>query len=381
MFRKVSVSVLISVILSGVSAEISRAGDGIGAGPWVTNVSDSSLTVLWTGTQPGMGWVETSDGVRKYDTFAGRRTFGLFHSVRLTGLPRGGDICYRVGGQVLTDDSNPRYPVFGEEYAGEWHTVRTYDSEAGECHFAVMNDIHMDTTAYKSLVSQIRPEETDFILLNGDIISTGNYVREDYVKWEIQPLSGISAVLPVQFSRGNHEGRGTGIEYLPSLFPNDVSEAFYYTFRQGPVAFIVLDGGETGPDRSLLYCGEEQFTDYIEEQLEWARKAVTEPSFKDAPVKVCIVHSPMIDSPEKDKLRVQRYLNHHVVPLLNEAGIDLMIGADLHHYLVCDPGSMGNDFPIVVNASCELMDCRWRDGRFHIRTFSPEGELRHEIKL
>ena len=39
------------------------------------------------------------------------------------------------------------------------------------------------------------------------------------------------------------------------FFNGDIASAgtFYYTFRQGPVAFIVLDAGETGHSRSILY--------------------------------------------------------------------------------------------------------------------------------
>lgn len=73
------------------------AQNGVQYGPWVTNVSGSSATVIWTTEESGMGWVETSDGRKVYDSFAGRRVFDTFHSVKLKGLTPGQTVEYRIG--------------------------------------------------------------------------------------------------------------------------------------------------------------------------------------------------------------------------------------------------------------------------------------------
>ncbi len=44
-------------------------------------------------------------------------------------------------------------------------------------------------------------------------------------------------------------------------------------------------------------------------------------------------------------------MNHNFLPLLNKAGVDLMIGADLHEYFYHPAGTMNNAFPILVNDS------------------------------
>ena len=63
------------------------------------------------------------------------------------------------------------------------------------------------------------------------------------------------------------------------------------------------------------------------------------------------------------------------MPLLNKAGIDLMIGADLHEFMYCEPGSMGNRFPIVVNDDAHRLEVRCDRKGYSLKMFSPEGEL------
>ena len=120
------------------------------------------------------------------------------------------------------------------------------------------------------------------------------------------------------------------------------------------------------------------YEDYLNEQIEWARKAMREPLFRKAPVKVCLLHVPMIDHPDKNDYLLQRWLNVHMVPMLNKAGIDLMIGADLHTAMWCEPGTMNNDFPIIVNNEARRLDVTYSHGYITLRSFHPNGKLEVE---
>lgn len=74
-----------------------------------------------------------------------------------------------------------------------------------------------------------------------------------------------------------------------------------------------------------------------------------------------------------------RWLNEHIVPLLNKAGLDLMIGADLHEFMLCEPGTMGNRFPILVNDNERRLQFEYtRGGRIHVSTFNASGEKEFE---
>jgi hypothetical protein len=321
-----------------------------------------------------MAYVELSDGTQVWETFAGRRIFKRLHSVTIDGLSPGVEVCYRVCGQELVDDSNARNPRFGEVYEGPWQRVRTFDPEAETCRFSVFNDVHMQLDEYRALAAQVDSAATDFLFLNGDIVSAGNYVADTLVRYELESLGTLPAGLPVLFARGNHEGRGNATQLVAEVFPNSDPAPFYYTFRQGPVSFIVLDGGETGQKRSILYSGTAVYEDYLNEQIEWAREAMKEPFFSSAPMKVCLIHAPMMDHPDKSDFLLQRWLAVHFFPVLEEAGIDLMISADLHEFMYCEPGSMGNPFPVMVNDDLRRLDCSYDSGRFTMRMFDASGE-------
>ncbi len=344
-------------------------------GPWVYGARENSVNILWISEKPGMAYVELEDGTVKYETFAGRRIFKRLHRVKLDGLAPGAVVRYRVCGVDLANDDDPYRPTFSGTYESDWRSVRTFDRKARSCRFSVFNDIHMRSDDYAALAAQVDSAATDFLFLNGDIVSAGNYELDTLVHYALEPLGSLTAGIPVLFGRGNHEGRGNNVELVGDIYPNDDPAPFYYTFRHGPVAFIVFDGGETGQSRSVLFSGKEVYEDYLAEQLEWAEKAVREPAFRSAPMKVCILHIPMIDHEDKTDYVIQRWLNVHFMPLLNKAGIDLMIGADLHEFMYCEPGTMGNRFPIIVNDDAHRLDVQCDRKGFSLQMYDPAGKL------
>jgi hypothetical protein len=51
-----------------------------------------------------------------------------------------------------------------------------------------------------------------------------------------------------------------------------------------------------------------------------------------------------------------------------------MISADLHEFMYCEPGSMGNPFPVMVNDDLRRLDCSYDSGRFTMKMFDASGE-------
>ena len=362
------------LLLLGLLSCLEGWAGNIQYGPWVTESREDRVTICWMSEQPGMAYVELSDGTKVWETFAGRRIFRRLHRVKIKGLEPGTELCYRVCGQKLVDDSNARNPQFGDTYEGSWQRVRTFDPEAETCRFSIFNDIHMQVAEYGALAAQVDSAATDFLFLNGDIVSAGNYVADTLVRYELEPLGTLAAGLPVLFARGNHEGRGNNPQLVSDIFPNSDPAPFYYTFRHGPVAFIVFDAGETGRKRSILYSGGPVYEDYLNEQIEWAREAMQEPLFSSAPVKICLAHVPMIDHPNKDDYHLQRWLNHHIVPMLGDAGIDFMINADHHEFAYYEPGTVGNPFPMLINDDVRRLDCSYESGKLTLTMFNEAGE-------
>ena len=343
-------------------------------GPWVTDMSENAFTVLWSTDIPCQGWVELDNGRRVYEEYAGRKMFGTLHTIRVEGLSRGAEYGYRIGNRVV-DPTNPRRPAFGRDMLSERFSVTTFDPNRKTCHFTVMNDVHMRLEHYAALLDDIDIPINDFLLLNGDIISAGNWSVDSLLKYEVGQLGPYGANLPVFFSRGNHEGRGSGVALVEKVFPRAEGAPYYYTFREGPVAFLVVDAGETGPENSYCLNGGPLYEEYLREQMAWAEKVMKEPSFRKAPVKICVIHAPMIDPGIPDDFVPHTWLNHHFVPLLNKAGVDLMIGADLHQYQYHPVGSMNNDFPILVNDDESRLDVRVEKGHIYLTIYNEAGEV------
>lgn len=346
----------------------------LSCGPWTTDMSENAFTVLWTTDIACQGWVQLDNGRRIYEEYAGRKLFGTFHSVRVEGLSRGAQYGYRIGNRVV-DPTNPRRPAYGRDFLSDRYSVTTFDPNRKECHFTVLNDVHMRLDHYAALLDDIDVAANDFLFLNGDIISAGNWTLDSLVKYEVSPLGPYGANLPVHFARGNHEGRGSGVALVEKVFPKAEGAPYYYTFREGPVAFIVLDAGETGVKNSLALSGGRIYEDYLREQMEWAEKAMKEPAFRKAPVKICLIHAPMIDPGIPDDYVPHTWMNHNFVPLLNKAGVDLMIGADLHEYQYHPAGTMHNSFPILVNDAESRLDVQVRRGHIYLTIYDEDGNI------
>lgn len=371
-----TVKLIFLCLLTSIAAEARSTVSDIETGPWISNVSDNTATILWTTRTPGKAWVELEDGTVVWESFAGRRIFGRSHSVRIDGLKPGQIVRYRVGGEILKDDSNPRDPIFSDSFSGSWHQLKTFDPSASTCRFTMFNDIHMHVGIYEKMAARIDSSRTDFILLNGDITSAGNYNMDTLVRYNIRPLGHLANGLPIMFSRGNHEGRGNNTPLIKAAFPND-GPAFYYFFRVGPVAFIVLDQGETHAERAAEYSGSEVNEEYLREQMEWAKTIVGDPAFTEASAHVCFIHAGMFNDPDENDYHLQRWMNGNIVPFLNENGIDLMLSGDLHRHRIDEPGTCGNNFPILSNDAAKRLEFKYEDETVTVEIFDDDDHVTH----
>lgn len=345
-------------------------------GPWVTNMHDGAFSVLWTTDKESTAFVQLEDGSRIYDTFAGRRVHSRFHRVDVPFEEAGSIVSYSIGNADVLEKENPRRPKYAAEAITGPYSVRTFDASAGVCRFSAMNDIHMNTGRYSRLASQIDRDNTDFVFLIGDIITCNHFSIDSLARYEIAPLGGLASNMPVMFARGNHEGRGDGIRNVAAVFPSTGREdiPFSYMFRVGPAAFVVLDAGETGVKNSRAFCGEDVYEPYLRAQMEWFKNEVaTSGAWLSAKKRICLIHVPMIDFHIPDDYVVHGWMNRNFVPLLNDAGVNLMLSADLHEPVYMPVGSNGNDFPILVNSTKTRVDVSVDGDRILVRIFNVDG--------
>lgn len=378
----------IAALFAGMFLAQAAPGLKISCGPWIQNVTEDSFTILWTTPEKTFSWVEAgvddgSDWNQKshtcyFETVSGRKAYGHFHSVKVTGLKKSTTYVYRIVGKTVTDDSNPYAIVYGPELAGRGtHSVKTLDYNATACNFSMVNDIHFNDAKYTALMSGMDRKKTDFIVLNGDIVSFSNS-QDTLLKHTFMPIKDLVADFPVIFARGNHETRGSEWYLLPKAFPTSTGE-FYYSFRQGPVAFLVLDAGEDKPDDSPEYSGQAAFDQYRLQELEWLKKTVESPEFVNAPQKVCIMHVPTFNDPEA--WYSQKWIADNFTPVLNKAGVKLMLAGHHHRYILAKPGEHGNDYTIFVNSNNERLDFSATATQITIKTYDVNGALQHSLNL
>ena len=91
----------------------------------------------------------------------------------------------------------------------------------------------------------------DFLILNGDI--PDNSCKMENIE-NVLVLSGkiSKGEIPVVFSRGNHDMRGTYAEYFCDMMPSANGRS-YFTVKLGGIWMLILDGGEDKLDIHAEY--------------------------------------------------------------------------------------------------------------------------------
>ena len=210
----------------------------------------------------------------------------------------------------------------------------------------IANDIHGRTDDIPKLLEVADYKKMDMIIFNGDMLTQ--------LKDESGLFSGFMDVAidlfakekPMYYARGNHETRGLFATSFQRYF-SPKEPHLYYLVRQGPVCFIFLDTGEDKPDSDIEYSGITDYDRYRTEQAQWLAQAVQSDDFKQAKYKIVIAHMPPL--PDKNLWHGQMEVLEKFVPILNQAGVDVMLSGHLHRYFNNKPTDKVK-FPVIDNA-------------------------------
>lgn len=359
-------------------------------GPWVTNVDDGGFNVLWTSSFRTLSWVEVApeDGTdfdscerpRFYQTVSGRRVIDTFHNVRVSGLEPGTRYRYRVMSKVVLNDDSAYHtdygPVLQMPVEGE-SAIRTFDTEADECTFVMLNDMHADDDKLIDLTADLTGDNVDFMVFNGDMMSYINDV-DDMMAHVFAPIPSKVSSIPTFYTRGNHETRGRW-GYLFQKYNPTSSGDTYFMLRHGPVAVLVMDAGEDKPDDNKEYSGAVDFDAFRAEELAWLKKAVKDPLFAKAPVKVAVMHIPPFNSEES--WYGEKKAHELFVPVLNKAGLDIMFCAHYHEYIYAEEGLYDNKFPIIANDNDSRLVFNAVGKAFTVEIYDRKGNLSHSHEV
>lgn len=382
---------LLAVLVFGTAtARDGKNSVRITEGPYLQAVGEREFTVVWTTDQEAVAWVEIApdDGThfynrerqRFYQTQYGRKCVGTLHKVRVSGLEPATTYRYRIISAAAIKGEKDRV-LFTEQrgsdvYRRKPYFVTTLDHNKPSVSFAMVNDIHGKTAELDSLFADAAKRKYDFVCFNGDMTSRNNS-RSDVFKYYLSSASTLFAKeTPLYFVRGNHETRGSYAVSLPELFPTTTGQP-YYTFRQGPVFFIVLDCGEDKPDNDMEYSGLACYDQYRNEEAAWLRGVIASEEFRSAPVKIAFCHIP----PETKGWHGAAEIHRLFVPLLNEGGIDLMLSGHIHKYSLAEAGTNGCNFPVLCNPNLCRLEATATTNSVDINIFDVSAKLLHSYQI
>lgn len=380
--------ILLVTIGCAVRAQVAQLAHG----PYLQQVTDDGFTVVWTTTHDAVAWIEiapddgshfyAADRPRYYDAHIGRLRTGRLHRARVEGLEPGTTYRYRIMQQTVVAPDGSE-PVLGaatgtDIYLQPAYTATTLDPRKERTEFWVVNDIHARDSVLRLLLEDAAAEKPDFICFNGDMTSwmiSDEQLFEGYLATASELLT--PAGIPIFFVRGNHENRGGYAHAFLDYFPTPTGQT-YYTFRQGPVFFLVLDGCEDKPDSDFPYGGFMDSDAFRQKEARWLEGVVASEAFRTAPYRIVLEH--MLPAGEGSWYGEQQ-ISRLFLPLLRGAGIDLMLSGHYHQYAYIDDGSRGTDFPILVNSNRDKLVVAADKSGIDVRVVDTSGRTIHEHRI
>jgi predicted phosphodiesterase len=280
------------------------AGPGIDYGPWLTGVTQHSVTVKW-GSSPSVGKVEYGPTAA-----LGREAEAVYaggvHQAELTSLAAGARCYYRVTGGGET---------------GKLQSFLTAPEPTAPFHFGVLSDTQGAPSAYAAVIEPLKATDPAFVLHNGDLVDYPFVDLEWRHFWGVTDrLAGQAPYFPV---RGNHDGMLGGKQHFALYWSNprnnSVISRSVYSFQYGNTYFIALDINEP-------YAAGSPQHQWLARQLAYAK---IRPD-----VKHCIVYAhfpPYSCSAHGADANVLEF-RAAVVPLFEKYDIDLSLAGHDHGY-------------------------------------------------
>ncbi len=359
------------------------------AGPYLQNIGTSEVTIIWITHKNSFSWVEYGAG-----TYTHKREFGYhnglieannrIHKITLTDLTPGTSYKYRI---VSTEVLGYRGSIaeFGETITGSMLGFKTPATTNEEFKMVVFNDIHDRPQIIPQLLYRHgytgNVRDFDLVAFNGDCF---DWVTEEaqIIDHLIKPCTDIFASeFPFMLIQGNHECRGSFSRQIPAYFAYPDNK-YYFSFRRGPVHFIVLDSGEDKMDNNVEYKGLSAFDRYRETQKKWLEKEVSSDAFKKAPFRVVLIHiSPWHSGDWHGTMHCRAVFG----PILNAANIDLQLSGHTHRYATHEPDSTHN-FPIMIGGgplegNRTLIKLHATDKELNVKMIRDDGVLVGKLNI
>ncbi len=351
----------------------------ITGGPYLQAPSATGATLVWTTNRKCVSRVEYGPSADNMPHVATRARHGLIdadttlHQIAIDGLQPGSTCHYRVVSTEIVE-FRPYRVKFGPTVTEEGQFT-TLDPRKERFSFLVVNDRHGKVPELRQALEASKWEDVDLVVGLGDMINDP-MSEEQIFRTFIDPCTEFFAGrIPLIFVRGNHEARGLMARSLMDYFPNR-NGRFYYSFDHGGVHFLVLDAGEDKADDSSEYSGLVAFEGYLKEETEWLRRELNSTAFREARFRVCLLHIPPASYRVADEKKFIRpaWIRETWNPMLNRAGLDLMISGHTHRYAEF-AADEERAFPVVVGGTHTVIKVEVTPDRLRMTTLNNDGTV------
>ena len=357
-------------------------------GPYLQEMSETGVSIMWTTNRNAVSWVEIApnDGShfysqerpKYYSAPYGFKDITTVHSVRLEQLEPNTTYRYRIYSQEVLSHRGTRV-LYGNVTATEVYTRKpltftTNNTAKPDISFLIFNDIHGNNDRMENLWKNSGLTKPDLVFFNGDMVSFIRSEEELFDGFMDLSVKLFASEIPMYYVRGNHETRGNYAHRFADYFPGKDGK-LYYLFRQGPVCFLVLDSGEDKPDSDIEYSGVVAFDAYREKQAEWLKEAIQSPVFKDAPYRIVVMHMPPFGDWHGEKDIEDKFL-----PLLQNAGVDIMFNGHLHKQVI-EKAKPERNYPIVVNSNTNIIKVTTVSSGLKVEIVNEEGKTVETLSL
>lgn len=282
---------------------------------------EDEYQIVFSTSDSAIAWVEIG-GERYYDLFAGSmRSADKVHKVTVPQTALDQAKGYKICAQQMIY----RGPFGG--YKGstlsQSYGFRPVDASDGLNHVA-LSDVH--EAAEAAIKAGSVPDNTDFVMLLGDIVSMVETEADAQLANKI--AHGITGgEIPVIYARGNHEIKGEYAEEFYKYVGSKDQSYYYWVTLSDSVYALVLDLGEDHEDDWWEYYGTAQFDLYRQQQTEFLERQLEAGDYLQYPYRMALCHIP-ITYVEEDGLFESFRLQW--TQLLNQMDIQISLSGHLH---------------------------------------------------
>jgi len=271
--------------------------EGLNIYPYLQNVTQNSIVIMWETTEPFVGTVSYGESENMGSSISESSPVKI-HEVKITGLEPGKTYNYQAsyGNVKITPSKFKTAPPDGTK----------------DFVLAVYGDSRSNPVVHENVVSLMLESNPDLVINVGDLVLNGTI----YEQWKPQfftPLSKLSDHVPFYACLGNHEGNSPNYFNYLSLPGNEI----YYSFDYANAHFICLDtnSGNTPYDESSP-------------QYKWLIDDLEKNKNSDKWL-IVFFHAPLFRAHLTRGIEPQRYVWQ---PLFDKYSVDLVLNGHDHYY-------------------------------------------------